>query len=97
MIELWEMEFNYATGRWEIGTPDAIPYCQFAEFNNEARARLATAAPELLDACLSAKGRIAQLCLTVNTLSMQAGLGRKVRPEDFLDILEKAISKAEGR
>lgn len=47
-VERWEMNLNHATGRYEIGTPDAIPFCQFAEVSGEERARLMTAAPDLL-------------------------------------------------
>lgn len=50
-MERWELVFNEATGRHEIGTPDAIPYCQFAEVSGEARAKIMVAAPVLLKAC----------------------------------------------
>lgn len=49
-MERWELVFNEATGRHEIGTPDAIPYCQFAEVSGEERATLMHAAPDLLGA-----------------------------------------------
>lgn len=41
--------------------------------------------------------RIEQLCMLVNTLSNNLGLGRKVHVDDFADVGRAALSKARGQ
>lgn len=67
-----------------------------SRLEREANARLIAAAPALLAALEKAAQRITQLCETANALSEAAGLGRKVRAEDFLEGIPEAIRQAKG-
>jgi hypothetical protein len=63
-----------------------------AELDEDAAAII----EKLMAALKSAEQEIAQLCRTVNTCSEKAGLGRKVRPEDFGEKVRAALTVAEG-
>jgi hypothetical protein len=50
----------------------------------------------MLAALKSADQEITQLCSTVNTCAARAGLGRKVRAEDWGEKVRAAIAQATG-
>lgn len=53
---------------------------------------------KLLAALKKSEQRIHQLCALVNALDRNSGgNGRKVRAEDFADVVVAAIAKTEGR
>lgn len=60
----------------------------------EANARLIASAPAMLAALEKAEQGARQLCETVNELSRQLGMGRKVREEDFTDYIRAAVCAA---
>jgi hypothetical protein len=92
-LERWEMELNHATGRYEIGTPDAVPYCQFAEVNGEERARLASTAPALL---AGLRGAYNDVILASRILAAQGNERSAEELSDHANIYLDIIMRATG-
>jgi hypothetical protein len=52
--------------------------------------------PELLKACKEDRKRINELCGMVNRFAARLNLGKKVNAEDWADVADAAITKAEA-
>lgn len=89
----------HGTGAIERGEGEAIveiPRLQTYEEICAERDALREQARELAEALQKSEQRIEQLCSTCNTLSNHAGLGNKVRSDDFTDIARAALAKYKG-